>query len=94
MCCFFASLALIGPRFVLVVWWIFGNRVDLAFGSWIWPLLGLIFAPWTTLAWVIAWQPAVGVGGFWDVLLIGLGVVADLATYSSRTAAKRAGVYQ
>ncbi len=91
MCCLFASLALIGPRFVLVVWWIFGNRVDLAFGSWIWPLLGLVFLPWTTLAWVIAWQPVVGVDGGWDIALIVLGVALDLATYSSRAAGKRAG---
>lgn len=91
MCCLFASLALIGPRFVLVVWWIFGDRVDLAFGSWIWPLLGLVFLPWTTLAYVMAWQPVVGVDGTWDVLLIGLGVVIDIATYSSRAAAKRVG---
>jgi hypothetical protein len=92
MCCLFAALALIGPRFVLVLVWIFGDRVDLAFSSWVWPLLGLFFLPWTTLAYVLAWQPG-GVSGGWDVLLIALGVALDIATYSSRSAAKRAGAF-
>ena len=92
MCCLFAALALIGPRFVLVLVWIFGDRVDLAFSSWVWPLLGLFFLPWTTLAYVLAWQPG-GISGGWDVLLIALGVALDIATYSSRSAAKRAGAF-
>ena len=90
MCCLFASLALIGPRFVLLLVWIFGDRVDRAFDSWIWPLLGLFFLPWTTLAYVFAWQPG-GVQGTWDYLLIALGVALDIATYSSRKAMQRAG---
>ena len=50
MCCLVAALAFIGPRFVLVTMWIFGDRVDHAFSSWVWPLLGLFFLPWTTVA--------------------------------------------
>ena len=87
MCCFVGSLAIIGPRFVLAVVWIFGDKVDLAFGSALWPLLGLIFLPWTTLAYVIAWQPG-GINGNWDILLIALGVTLDIVTYMHRFAAK------
>lgn len=65
--------------------WIFGERVDNAFDSWVWPLLGLLFLPWTTLAYVLAWSPIGGVsGGEW--LFVALGVVADIATYSARKA--------
>jgi hypothetical protein len=92
MCCLFALLAVVGPRLVLVLVWIFGDRVELAFSSWVWPLLGLFFLPWTTLAYVLAWQ-AGGVEGGWDALLIGLGIVLDIVTYSSRSAAKRAGAW-
>ena len=69
-------------------WWIFGDKVDAAFSSWIWPLLGLIFLPWTTLAYVVAWGPLHGVSGAgW--LLVALGLAGDIATYSSRAAKAR-----
>src|SRR5512134_3344264 len=87
MCCFVGALAIIGPRFVLAVWWLFGNKVELAFDSWWLPLLGLIFLPWTTLAYVIAWQPG-GLDGNWDALLIVIGVALDVLTYMHRAAAK------
>jgi hypothetical protein len=87
MCCLVGILGVLGPRFALAFWWIFGNKVDLAFGSWIWPLLGIIFLPWTTLAYVIAWQPG-GISGSWDVLLIVIGVALDVVTYMHRAAAK------
>lgn len=70
------------------MWWIFGDKVDAAFSSFFWPLLGLLILPWTTLAYVIAWGPLAGVSGAgW--LLVALGVFADLATYSSRAAQQR-----
>ena len=53
MCCLVLIAGFIGPRFALFVWWIFGDQVDRAFDSWIWPLLGLFFLPWTTLAYVL-----------------------------------------
>ena len=93
MCCLLALAGFIGPRFALVMIWIFGTRVDGAFASWVWPLLGLVFFPWTTLAYVLAWQPG-GISGGWDYLLIAIGVALDIATYSSRSAAKRAGAWQ
>ena len=43
---------------------------------------------WTTLAYVIAWQPG-GIDGGWDILLIVLGVALDIATYMARTAQQR-----
>ena len=40
---FLILFAVFGPRFAIVAMWLFGDRVDLAFGSWVWPLLGLLF---------------------------------------------------
>jgi hypothetical protein len=85
VCCFFLLLATLGPRFALVLMWLFGDRVDRAFDSWIWPLLGLIFLPWTTLAYVLAWSPVGGVSGV-EWLFVAIGLVADIATYSARKA--------
>ena len=87
MCCVLLLATGLGPRLALVFWWIFGDKVDEAFDSAVWPLLGLIFLPWTTLAYVVAWQPG-GLNGNWDVLLIFLGVTMDIVTYMHRFAAK------
>jgi hypothetical protein len=87
MCCFFLLIAGLGPRIGILLIWIFGDRVDFAFDSWIWPLLGLIFLPWTTLAYLITWDPAGVNAAEW--LLILLGLVADIATYSARSARRR-----
>ena len=78
----------IGPRVALFIWWVFGDKVDAAFSSWIWPLLGLLFLPWTTLAYVLAWGPLDGVSGLgW--LVVAIGLAGDIATYSSRAAKSR-----
>jgi hypothetical protein len=87
MCCFVGTVAILGPRVAIAFVWIFGDRVELAFDSWWLPLLGLIFLPWTTLAYLIAWQPG-GLDGNWDALLIVLGVAFDIITYLQRSAAK------
>ncbi|MDH4176521.1 MAG: hypothetical protein OEV72_03005, partial [Thermoleophilia bacterium] len=75
----------VGPRFAFVLWWIFGERVDRAFDSWIWPLLLLIFLPWTGLAYLVMWSAVGGVSG-WEWIIVALGLLADLASYSSRAA--------
>ena len=92
MCCFALVLLGLGPRFALGAWWIFGTKVDAAFDSFLWPLLGLLFLPWTTLFYVIAWSPVGGVtGGEW--IFVGIGFLADLMTYSARAAKGRTSYY-
>ena len=89
MCCLALTAGFIGPRVALLFWWLVDNdRWDAAFGSWFWPVLGVIFLPWTTLGYLIVWSPIVGVDG-WEWIIVGLGVALDLATYSSRAAASR-----
>jgi hypothetical protein len=89
MCCLAASMVFIGPRFAFLLVWLFDSgRVNAAFSTWLWPLLGIIFAPWTILMYVIVWGPLHGVSGFGWVL-VGFGVFLDLATYSARSASKR-----
>ena len=92
MCCFFALFAALGPRFAIIAMWLFGNRVDAAFGSALWPLLGLLVAPWTALMYLLAWSPVGGVsGGEW--ILVGLGVMLDIATYAAKPAQSRYATY-
>jgi len=88
MCCIALTAFGLGPRIALVLVWIFGERVDLAFGSWIWPLLGLFFLPWTTLFYVLAWGPLYGVSG-WGWVLVAIGLVIDVAVYAGKPAQSR-----
>jgi hypothetical protein len=77
MCCFFTILFLLGARAVDIVWWIAQPaRWDAAFSSALWPILGIIVAPWTTMMWVIC-APG-GINGL-DWLWIGLAIFVDVA---------------
>ena len=81
MCCFLAALMFFGPRLAVLVWWLWQPlRVSAAFGgSWLLPILGLIFLPWTLLMYLVV-APG-GVVGF-DWIIVGLGLLADIASYS------------
>jgi hypothetical protein len=73
-------LVLLGPRVFIILWWIYNpDRWDRAFSTVLWPLLGVVFAPWTTLMYVSV-QPR-GVDGF-DWFWIALAALADLASYA------------
>ena len=80
MCCFFTSLMLLGPRFGILVWWLMNPvRWNLAFQSFIWPFLGFLFLPWTTLMYV-----GVGMNGLtgFDWVWMGMAVLADIGMYA------------
>lgn len=98
MCCFFISLVLLGPRIVGAFWWLFQPvRWEKAFSAWggglwwIWPVLGIIFLPWTTLMYVIV-APGGMVG--WDWLWVGLMLAADIASYASGAGRRRIPGYE
>lgn len=80
MCCLLTILLLLGARAVDIVWWIAQpGRWDLAFSSWVWPVLGIIFLPWTTLFYVLVAPGGVtGIDWFW----VACGVVIDIAFWS------------
>lgn len=80
MCCFATILLLLGPRAATLVWWIVDpTRFNLAFGSIIWPILGFLFLPWTTLMYLIVWGPGQGVQGF-DWVWLALALLIDVGT--------------
>ncbi len=79
MCCLFTTLVLFGPRLAILIWWLMRPAYFMAvFNSFIWPLLGFIFLPWTTLMYAI-----VGFNGivWFDWIWLGLALLADLASY-------------
>ena len=86
-CCFVLVLGFFGPRLAFLFVWLFDyNRMMAAFNNFfLWPLLMLIFLPWTGLAWFLAWSPMTSVSGIgWLVVIIG--ILLDIATYSGRAA--------
>jgi hypothetical protein len=79
MCCLLTTLGLLGPRAAILVWWLLQPvRWEATFSSFWVAFVGFLFAPWTTLSWVLV-APA-GVNGF-DIVIVGLGIMADLGTY-------------
>lgn len=86
MCCLAAIMGLIGPRIGILVWYLVDPaRWNLAFDTWIWPLLGSLFAPWTTIFYVLVF--AGGVNGF-DWVWIGIGIFFDLLSYTGGARAR------
>ena len=78
--CLFILLLILGPRAVIVVWWLIAPvQWSATFGSLLLPLLGFLFLPWTTLMYMLV-APH-GVVGF-DYLWLALALFADLSSYA------------
>jgi len=83
MGCLFALLAGVFPRLAVLIYWIARpERVDAAFGTFIWPLLGIIFLPFTTLIYLLLYTPGRGVTG-WDWFWIALAVILDIGHWGA-----------
>lgn len=69
MCCVITALLLFGPRITAIIWSLVDPARWLVFDDLIVPILGLIFLPWTLLAYVF-FAPD-GVGGIeWVIVVI------------------------
>jgi hypothetical protein len=86
--CLLALLSAISPRLALILVWLLTNLVDRAFTGFLVPLLGLIFLPLTTLLYVLAYRPAVGVTG-WGWVLVLVGLLFDLGSYGGGAYGRR-----
>lgn len=90
MCCLLTVLLFFGSRLTILFWWLMDPmRFSLAFREifplfmfrmpgWLWTLLGAIFLPWTTLAYVLVFPS--GIAG-WEWLLLIIAFLADLGAY-------------
>ena len=86
MCCVISLLVFIGPRIAAIAWYLTDTaRWNAAFNNLLWPVLGVLFLPWTTLAWVLM-SPG-GVQGL-QWLVVGFGFLIDIGAlgggYSNR----------
>jgi len=80
MGCIFILIAALSPRLAVLLMWIFTPWVDRAFGPVIWPILGILFLPITTLVYVILWNTGGrGVTG-WEWIFVVFAVLGDLVS--------------
>ena len=74
MGCLLVLFSAFAPRLVVLFAWIARpNYFDAVFDSWIFPLLGLLFLPFTTLMYLLLGGPPEGVHGLdwlWIVLAV------------------------
>ena len=77
MPCLVAIGALIFPRLILVLVWLFSDYLGRAYETVIWPLLGFLFLPLTTLAYAFAINANGSVEG-WYLAAVVVAVLIDL----------------
>ncbi len=88
MCCFTTIFLVLASRLGILLWWLqnpeahnlpFADFVlpgGLSFPGWLWTLVGAIFLPWTTLAYLLLYPG--GIEGIkW--LILGVALLVDLA---------------
>ncbi|HYF50311.1 MAG TPA: hypothetical protein VEJ63_12950 [Planctomycetota bacterium] len=80
MCCFVLALVFAAPRLCLFFMWLFSGYIGRAYDSFIWPVLGFFFMPYTTLAYAVAWNEGGGLNGFWMAVFI-FGILMDAGAF-------------
>ena len=88
MCCVLALLAFVGPRVVLVLLFLFTNYLQRAFDTFLLPLIGFLFLPWTTIAWAIAQNEFGGASGIGLVVIV-LGFLLDIGVLGGGARGRR-----
>jgi len=88
MPCLVALIALAFPRLAIVLVVIFSDYIGAAYQTMLWPLLGFLFAPYTTLAYAWAINGNGSVSGPYLVVVI-VAVLADLGSFGAGGNASR-----
>ena len=84
MPCVLVFLALLTPRLVVALLWLFSRWFDGIFASLLWPILGFIFLP-TTLLWYTAVQHwFAGQWTFWPVAGLVVALLIDASPAGGR----------
>jgi len=78
--CLGILLSLISPRLFIAVLFVFTNYLNRAYGSFVWPLLGFFFMPWTVLAYAWARNAHGSVSGIYLVAVVAA-VLVDVSSH-------------
>lgn len=66
----------ISPRLILFILFCFTDYLRVAFDGWLWPLIGFLLMPWTTLWCAYVWNN--GEFDTWRVIVLIICVLTDL----------------
>jgi hypothetical protein len=86
MGCLLVLFALVTPRFIMFLLWLFSDYLNAAFSSGWWGILGFLFLPTTAIGYAIAQNEFTTADGGLEaagIILIVLGVVLDLGLLGS-----------
>jgi hypothetical protein len=81
-------LALIAPRFAIILVVVFSDYIGRAYETLLWPLLGFFFMPLTTLAYAWAINSTGSVEGLQLVVVV-IAVLMDLGVVGGSAASRR-----
>lgn len=81
MGCLLAAIALLFPRLVMIVLVLAGDYMSRAYETAVWPILGFLFLPCTTLAYAACVNEGGGIRGWWIALFV-LAILTDLGCWS------------
>ncbi len=88
MGCLLGCMALFTPRLAIVLVVIFSNYIGYAYDSFLWPFLGFLFMPMTTLAYAWAVNSHGTVTGIYLVVVV-IAVLLDLGLVGGGGASAR-----
>ena|SRR5829696_6434547 len=80
-CCLVALASWLSPRLALFLMWLFSDRLDVAFESFLLGFAGFVIVPWTTLFYALAYAPVAGVEGIGWVF-VAFGLLLDVSSWS------------
>lgn len=79
MPCLLTLLALLTPRFVILVLWLFSNWFKGIFTTALWPVLGFIFVPTTLLWYTVVQRWFHGQWTLWPVVGLVIALLIDVS---------------
>jgi hypothetical protein len=89
MPCLIGCLALFMPRLAIFLVWLFSDYLQTAYQTLIWPLLGFLFMPLTTLAYAWAWHQGNGSVSGIGLVVVVLAVLFDLGLLGTSESSRR-----
>ena len=81
MPCALALIALLFPRILIAVLWIFTNWFNGVFSSLLWPVLGFIFLPVTMLWYSVVINQFGGAWNITNIIVMVLAVAIDMGSW-------------